>query len=109
MTEATPNTSSTPSGRRDKRESPPPDLVEAAEHDYHLMHGRLSELTASVRGLLGDGFTDFEAVADVWRTFRVQQDRPATLLLAAIAVVQIAKSPRPPPLAEPGNTPGAAP
>jgi hypothetical protein len=93
-----------------KREPPPASLVEAAEHDYRAMLGRLAELTGSVRTLLDGGHTDFEAVADVWRTFRVQQERPATLLLAAVAVVQLAKSAEPPPpLGTPSSAPEGAP
>jgi hypothetical protein len=34
----------------------------------------------------------------VRRSLREQQQRPATMLLAAIAIVQLAKIPEPPPL-----------
>jgi len=89
----------TPTGRSGsdpKREPPPRALVEAAEHDYHRMIGLLHQTTSSVRSLLGQGHTDFEAVADVWRSLRQQQDRPAIMLLAAVAIVQLAKVPEPP-------------
>jgi hypothetical protein len=88
-----------------KRQPPPPALVEAAQHDYRWIRGRLDETTSTVRALLDEGFTDFEATADMWRTLREQQDRPATMLLAAIAIVQLAKVPQPPPLGETDNTP----
>jgi len=103
--DATSNVPSTPRDGDAKREPPPPALVEAAQHDYRTMRGRLTETTSTVRSLLANGYTDFEATADVWRSLREQQDRPATMLLAAIAIVQLAKVPQPPPLGEPDNTP----
>lgn len=68
-----------------------------------MMHGRLTEVTRSVRAQLDLGYTDFQAVADVWHSLRVQADRPATLLLAAVAIVHLAKAPDSPPLRKPGH------
>ncbi|GAA3342577.1 hypothetical protein GCM10020358_38070 [Amorphoplanes nipponensis] len=101
MPDATSSAPSAPRGDDAKREPPPRALVEAAQHDYRTMLGRLVETTSAVRSQLDTGFTDFEAVADVWRSLRQQQDRPATMLLAAVAIVQLAKVPRPSPLGEP--------
>jgi hypothetical protein len=103
MPDATSSVPSTPPADHAKREPPPRALVEAAEHDYRTMLGRLTETTTAVRSQLAKGFTDFEATADVWRSLRVQQDRPATMLLAAVAIVQLAKVPQPSPLGEPDN------
>jgi hypothetical protein len=100
MPDATPTNPPNPAERSAKREVPPRALVEAAEHDYRRMLGRLAETTSAVRAQLDHGFTDFEAVADVWRSLREQQDRPATMLLAAIAIVQLAKTPQAPPLGQ---------
>jgi hypothetical protein len=103
MPDTTPTNPPNPAARGAKRDVPPPALVEAAEHDYRTMLGRLAETTSAVRAQLDHGFTDFEAVADVWRSLREQQDRPATMLLAAIAIVQLAKTPQPSPLGQPDS------
>jgi hypothetical protein len=105
MPDTSPTNPPNPAERGAKRETPPRALVEAAEHDYRMMFGRLTETTSAVRAHLDHGFTDFEAVADVWRSLREQQDRPATMLLAAIAIVQLAKTPEPPPLGQPDGNP----
>lgn len=105
MPDATSSVPSTPHGGDARREPPPRALVEAAEHDYRTMRGRLAETTSAVRSQLANGFSDFEATADVWHSLREQQDRPATMLLAAVAIVQLAKVPQPPPLGETDNTP----
>jgi hypothetical protein len=76
-------------------------MVEAAENDYRTMLPQLTEMTRLVRAQLDGGFTDFQAVADVWHSLRTQQERPTAMLLAAIAVVQLAKVPQPPPLGDP--------
>lgn len=73
------------------RRLPPPGLVAAAEQDYHTVSDRLTDLTNAVDGLLAGGYTDFEAVADVWLTLRTQSESPQVWLLAAIAVVRLAK------------------
>ena len=105
MPDSTSNNPSAPRGDDAIRKPPPRVLVEAAQRDYHRMRGRLSETTSAVRSQLDNGFSDFDATADVWRSLREQQDRPATMLLAAIAIVQLAKVSDPRPLGEPDNSP----
>jgi hypothetical protein len=74
------------------RQPPPPGLVAAAEQDYHTTLAQLTALTGRVGDLLNSGFTDFDAVADVWLTLRTRTDPPRALLMSAIAVVQLAKA-----------------
>lgn len=105
MPDATPSNPPDPAERGAKRDVPPRALVDAAEHDYRMMRDRLTATTSAVRAQLDHGFTDFEAVADVWRSLREQQDRPATLLLAAIAIVQLARTPEPSPLGQADGNP----
>jgi hypothetical protein len=105
MPDTTPKNPPGPAEHGAKRDVPPRAMVEAAEHDHRMMRGRLTETISAVQVQLDHGFTDFEAVADVWRSLREQQDRPATMLLAAIAIVQLAKTPQAPPLGEPDRDP----
>jgi hypothetical protein len=104
MPDATSSGPVCPAQRDARREPPPPSLVEAAEHDYRSMRARLAEMTCAVRSQLDQGSADVEAVADVWQRLREQQDRPATMLLAAVSIVQLAKTPQPPQLGDASRT-----
>jgi hypothetical protein len=77
------------------RNHPPPGVVAAAEADYERVNPLLDEFTGKVRELLDSGWTDFEAVTDVYRTMRVKASQEMTLL-SAIALVRLAKTPAPP-------------
>jgi hypothetical protein len=60
------------------------------------MRDELARLLAAVGVLLGRrGFSEVEAVTDVWLTL-LQLNRPNCAFLGAIAVVQIAKAEGPP-------------
>jgi hypothetical protein len=54
------------------------------------MRDELAKLTPVVRMLLAERFSEVEAVADVWLTL-LCQPRQAGALLAATAIVQLAK------------------
>jgi hypothetical protein len=73
------------------REPPPAGLVAAAEQDYHAILGELATLTDRVRALMEGGFTEFEAVTDVWLTLRLQDQGRASFLGAA-AIMRLAKA-----------------
>jgi len=67
-------------------------MVAAAEQDYHAMRDELADLLTIVRPLLTrDGFTEVQAVTDVWLTLLYQNPRSAAFL-GAVAVVQLAKN-----------------
>ncbi|GIE99483.1 hypothetical protein [Paractinoplanes rishiriensis] len=91
---------STPGARRP---APPASVVAAARADYDRVRPKLAEAVVKVRAELAAGADDFEAVADVWLSLLVQQYKPETLLLAAIAIVQVAKEPHPQALTDPDN------
>lgn len=76
------------------RERPSPRGVEAAKADYARAKVQLEEFTGKVQDLLAAGWTDFEAVADVYRTMRTQPGTQMTLL-SAVALVRLAKTPAP--------------
>jgi hypothetical protein len=101
MTAPTPGPA-TNSGRGAGRERPPPGMVAGAEQEYHRMRGDLDQFTTVVRALLDSGWTDFEAVTDVYQTLRTQQ--PGATLLGTIALVRLAKTPAPP-LGQPDKQP----
>jgi hypothetical protein len=66
-------------------------MVAAAEQEYHAMRIELSRLLNAVRPLLSrTGFSEVEAVTDVWLTL-LQLNRSNCAFLGAVAVVQIAK------------------
>jgi hypothetical protein len=76
------------------RQPPPPGIVAAAEQDYHAMRDQLDDLLTIVRALLNrDGFSEVQAVTDVWLTLLYQDPRNAAFL-GAVAVVQLAKNAR---------------
>jgi hypothetical protein len=79
-----------------QRPVPPPDMV-AAEQDYHHARGILTDIIDSVRVELAEGFTDFQAAVDIFMTLRAAKDPTVALFVGAIATVQIAKMPQPPP------------
>jgi hypothetical protein len=84
-------------------------MVAAAEQEYHAMRDELSRLLNAVHPLLGQtGFSEVEAVTDVWLTL-LQLDRSSCAFLGAVAVVQIAKAKdhkvRSPPSIEAGHPP----
>ncbi|GIF01105.1 hypothetical protein [Paractinoplanes rishiriensis] len=91
---------STPGGRRPL---PPAPVIAAARADYERVLPRLEETVVKVRAELAAGATDFETVADVWLSLRMQEHKSETLLLAAIAIVQVAKEPHPQPLTDPDS------
>ncbi|GIH21254.1 hypothetical protein [Rugosimonospora africana] len=53
------------------------------------MQDTLSCLVRTVRALRAEGFTDLEAVTDVWLTLQAGDDLAATFL-GATAIVQVA-------------------
>jgi hypothetical protein len=81
-------------GHSPARQPPPASLVAVAERDYHAMQDTLSHLVRKVRALRGEGFTDLEAVIDVWLTLRAGDDLAATFL-GATAIMQIANNDHP--------------
>ncbi len=81
-------------GHSTARQPPPPGLVAAAERDYHAMQDTLSGLVRKVRALRAEGFTDLEAVIDVWLTLRAGDDLAATFL-GATAIMQVANNDHP--------------
>jgi hypothetical protein len=81
-------------GHSPARQPPPPSLVAAAERDYHAMQNTLSHLVRKVQALRAEGFTDLEAVTDVWLTLRAGDDLAATFL-GATAIMQIANNDHP--------------
>jgi hypothetical protein len=58
------------------------------------MQDTLSGLVRTVRALRAEGFTDLEAVTDVWLTLRAGDDLAATFL-GATAIMQIANNDHP--------------
>ncbi|GIE93876.1 hypothetical protein [Paractinoplanes rishiriensis] len=76
------------------RKRPSPAVVEAAKADYARAKDQLEEFTGKVRDLLAAGWTDFEAVAEVYGTMRTQPGTQMTLL-SAVALVRLAKTPTP--------------
>jgi hypothetical protein len=81
-------------GHSRARQPPPPSLVAAADRDYHAMQNTLSGLVRMVRALRAEGFSDLEAVIDVWLTLRSGDDLAATFL-GATAIVQVANNDHP--------------
>jgi hypothetical protein len=80
-------------------------MVAAAEQEYHAMRHELSRLLTAARPLLGRaGFSEVEAVTDLWLTL-LQLNHSNCAFFGAVAVVQIAKAEGPPrPFAsEPGS------
>ncbi len=74
------------------RRPPPPGLIAAAEQDYHARRDELATLLPVVRALLNrDGFTEVEAVTDVWLTLLCHDPRAAAFV-GATAIVQLAKT-----------------
>jgi hypothetical protein len=73
------------------RERPPPGMVAAAEQEYHDMGEELDGFTTQVQAVFEQGWTDLEAVTDVYWSLRTQEG-PAATLLSAIAIVRLAKS-----------------
>jgi hypothetical protein len=67
-------------------------MIAAAEQDYHAMRQELARLLPIVRTLLHrNGFTEVEAVTDVWLTL-LCHDRRGAAWLGAVAIVQLAPS-----------------
>lgn len=69
----------------------PSDVVAAAERTYHAMRGELARFLPMVQGHLErDGSTEVETVCHVLDTM-LRQDRGNGALLAACAIVELAK------------------
>ncbi|GIF01629.1 hypothetical protein [Paractinoplanes rishiriensis] len=92
----------TPTGRRPL---PLAGVTALAQAEYERVRPKLDETVVKIRAELAAGASDFEAVADVWLSLHVQQEKSETLLLAAIAIVQVAKVPHPQPLTDPDSQP----
>ncbi len=58
------------------------------------MRDTLTILMAMVRALLAEGFTEVQAVSDVWLTL-MSQDVRAAAMLGATAIVQLAEVEQP--------------
>ncbi len=76
------------------REPAPAHIIAAAEQDYQAMRQTLAAFIPTVRALLAELPTEVEAVTEVWLTL-VSQDRRAAAMLAATAIVQLARTSSP--------------
>jgi hypothetical protein len=79
-------------GQPGARSAPPPEIIAAAKADYTSTLPVLDELVGKIRAQLDAGTPELHAVADAWLTLRTQQAKPATWLVAAIALVHLAKT-----------------
>jgi hypothetical protein len=74
------------------RGRPPAGMIAAAEQEHHAMRDDVARLLPIVRGLLDrDGFTEVEAVTDVWLTLLCHDPRRAAFA-GATAIVELAKT-----------------
>ena len=72
---------------------PPPGVIAAAEQKYHTMRGELARFLSIVQGHLErDDCTEIETVCHVLETM-LRQDRANGALLAACAIMELAKRP----------------
>lgn len=74
------------------RARPSAELVAQAKQEYAEAREKAEELVSKTRALLNDGWTDFEAVVDVFATLYVQRGKPGTALVSAVTVVLLAKA-----------------
>ncbi|MCY1141494.1 hypothetical protein OWR29_26150 [Actinoplanes sp. Pm04-4] len=91
--------------RAHDRPAPPPEILAAASADYAATLPVLDEFVGKIRASWTRETPEIHAVADAWLTLRTQQAQPATWLVAAIALVQLAQTPPRVPSTTPADGP----